>query len=146
MIGYNRDKREYGITLCDKITVLSRCCNFPILIILRQSELGKVYCMGKSCINPILEYIKLDRNSAKIIFNEAEKIITNGSIKYTHDKILNYRSILYYGTRKRKRSTTLYKTQKNKPDLLMALNEIKKTKIDLYIELMRKAPKGFEKR
>ena len=64
-----------------KEAVLSRCCNNLALIILMQSELGKITCMNRSCIDPVLGYFKLNSVLVNYLFNEAERMISYTSIR-----------------------------------------------------------------
>ena len=68
-------------------TVLSTCCNSLIGIRIGQSSLGKILCLNKKCLDPILDYIIIPSESIKLLSSEVEKMINRNILEWKGGKI-----------------------------------------------------------
>lgn len=150
IVGYDKDKNEYGTIICGtllsihrigKESVLSNCCNSLVLITLTQSELGRVKCINRSCMNPVVDYVHLSSEMVELLFREAEEMLYQ-SLLGTRQKQLrnmNLHSINYSESRRSRRKTQVIKSTKVPCRNLLAFEEIVKQKnVDRLLECINK--------
>jgi len=124
--------------------VLSRCCNALTLITIPQAQFGKINCMSRSCLNSFLEYIKLDAESIAKLFEEAERMISRSSQRYKGKKILYVKHkppIHIEIDRSKRNASKLNDANEGVINSLMLTKGIKRSDIDLRIEMMQRFPK-----
>ena len=86
-IWYDKNTAEYKIVvhgicilIIGKKSLLSKCCNSQVLIIIGNSQLGKLVCMNKLCVNPVLDYINLNPDIIHLIFNKSKLMCADWSL------------------------------------------------------------------
>ena len=67
----------YRAILIGEEAILSKCCNALVLITFTQSQIGKMNCTSKSCINSLLGFLKANYRSIEMMFEEVEKFFNS---------------------------------------------------------------------
>ena len=105
-----------------------------------QSELGKLTCMNKVCLNPLIGYIKITPEITNLLFSEANQMIASLNAQNERKPYFKRRKIPMVTKKSRNQETN---EEIPKPNSSTLLGNINKTDIELFIEKMQRFPKYF---